>query len=495
MGPGGVNPRFERRNRAAQRVDGQRGDDVGGAGQTGRGVHGQRQHGRRGLGAVDQRQSFLGRRPYRREAGCAQRLAGGPPGRAVPHVAFADQGQGDVRERRQVAAGPDRAAARHVGMDAGVEQREQRLERLDADARVALGQHVGAQRHRRAHRAHRQRLADAGGVAAHQVHLQGVEVGAVDARLRERPEAGVDAVDRRVAVGRAIDDGAGRDDRRARLCAERDRCAVGHGDDRFERSVRPSSTIIRAAYQLPQRRVAPGARARRTQADCVRRTDGPLPVGRRRRLGWPSHEHRRVGRPVGRRRQGQDRRSADPAFLDRRPLPGRSQRRPHGLRPRPEVRPAPDSVGDPAPGCHLRDRQRRRGRSGGALRRGGRTQGPRHRSRGPAADQRSRPSDPAVPPRARRAQRSAARRAQDRHHLARHRAGLRGQDRPPRRPAVRPERCAGAGRRGRSTTFTPATRSSRTPTSTGGRSTTRCWRTASGCGRGPPTCPCTCTRR
>ena len=134
------------------------------------------------------------------------------------------------------------------GMDAGVEQREQRLERLDADARVALGQDVAAQRHRGAHRAHRQRLADAGRVAAHQVHLQGVEVGAVDARLRERPEAGVDAVDRRLAGRGAIDDGAGRDDRGARLAASATDAPSATATIDSSVRVRPSSTIIGAAY-------------------------------------------------------------------------------------------------------------------------------------------------------------------------------------------------------------------------------------------------------
>ena len=49
------------------------------------------------------------------------------------------------------------------------------VERLEANAGEPLGQHVGAQRHRRAHGAHRQRVADAGGVAAQQIELQRAE--------------------------------------------------------------------------------------------------------------------------------------------------------------------------------------------------------------------------------------------------------------------------------------------------------------------------------
>ena len=53
----------------------------------------------------------------------------------------------------------------------------------------------------------------------------------------------------------------------------------------------------------------------------------------------------------------------------------------------------------------------------------------RHRRQGPVVRQRQGASHPSVPPRARPAQRGAARRAQDRHDEARHRSGVRGQDR------------------------------------------------------------------
>ena len=46
------------------------------------------------------------------------------------------------------------------------------VERLEADAREALGEHVGPQRHHRAHGGDVQRFAHARGMAAQQVHLQ-----------------------------------------------------------------------------------------------------------------------------------------------------------------------------------------------------------------------------------------------------------------------------------------------------------------------------------
>ena len=106
-----------------------------------------------------------------------------------------------------------------------------------------------------------------------------------------------------------------------------------------------------------------------------------------------------------------------------------------------QVRPAAAPVRHPARRHHLRHRQRR-GRSTR------RRCSPRSTSWPRAGidvgnrlvDQRQGAPDPAVSPRAGPAQRSAARRAQDRHDVARHRAGLRGQDRAARRPRRRPRR-------------------------------------------------------
>ena len=174
-------------DRAAQRVDRQRRGDVGrarelfGAGQR------QRQHRRRRLRAVDQREPFLGAEADRRQPGAPQRLGarrstepqstlssqrsclffrdlrdlcGFCLRRRRQHLALADQHERQMRERREVAARADRAARRHARVDAAVQQRDQRLERLDADAGEPFRQHVGAQRHRRAHGADRQRIAE-----------------------------------------------------------------------------------------------------------------------------------------------------------------------------------------------------------------------------------------------------------------------------------------------------------------------------------------------
>ena len=75
-------------------------------------------------------------------------------------------------------------------------------------------------------------------------------------------------------------------------------------------------------------------------------------------------QRRRRRHPVGRRRQGQDRRLADRPRPGRRALPGRPQRRPHAGHRRPQDGAAADPVGRHARRRGLLHRQRRRRRPG-----------------------------------------------------------------------------------------------------------------------------------
>ena len=86
-----------------------------------------------------------GARPAAREG-----LGAGQAAALDDALALADEGEREVGEGRQVAARPDRALRGHDGVDAAVEQRDQQLEGLEADAGEALGQDVGAQQHERA---------------------------------------------------------------------------------------------------------------------------------------------------------------------------------------------------------------------------------------------------------------------------------------------------------------------------------------------------------
>ena len=140
--------------------------------------------------------SVTGAMPARASAAAPSSTAGSAPTVAAPSPIEHER---QVRQRREVAARPDRSAARHDRMDARVERVDQPVERRAPDAGVALREHVRPQRHHRPHRARRQRLADAGRVAAQQVPLQRPQRVPRNLHLGQRAEAGVDAVDRRVA--------------------------------------------------------------------------------------------------------------------------------------------------------------------------------------------------------------------------------------------------------------------------------------------------------
>jgi hypothetical protein len=169
------------------------------------------------LRAVDQRQALLRLELERLQPGARERLRPGEALALHPRLSLADEGQREVRERSEVAARADGAAARDVRQDTLVQAAEQELDRLYARARVALGERVRAEQHRRAHDFVRVGLADAARVAAQQAELELARQLGRDRLGDEAAEAGVDAV--RVlalAVRRARDERAGSPHPRAR---------------------------------------------------------------------------------------------------------------------------------------------------------------------------------------------------------------------------------------------------------------------------------------
>jgi hypothetical protein len=163
----------------------------------------------------------------------AQRV-GSRYARAVDqHLAFADQRQGHVGERREVAGRADRALRRHIRHEAGAADREQRVDHRFAHAGMPARQARRLQHKHQSDDRWRQRLADADAVGADQVELQAIELVGVDARRRQLAEAGVDAIDRRVTLRRALDDGGAGAHGRTRGRVELEACAAGM--DRLQR--------------------------------------------------------------------------------------------------------------------------------------------------------------------------------------------------------------------------------------------------------------------
>jgi hypothetical protein len=133
--------RFDRQRAAAQGT----GEQVFGFEQATQRISG------RYLSAVEQRQTFLGRQRQRGETGDCQCFHGVQPLAFVARLAFAQQHQRHVRQRRQVTGGTDRTFERDVRVDLGVDQSDQRVDDLTANAGETTAQAVDLEHHDQAH--------------------------------------------------------------------------------------------------------------------------------------------------------------------------------------------------------------------------------------------------------------------------------------------------------------------------------------------------------
>jgi hypothetical protein len=127
----------------------------------------ERQRGRH-LRAVDEGQAFLGPELQRLQAGAFQRLRARQPHAVERGLAFADQGQAQVRQRREVARRAHRALRRNDRQHAAVVQRQQAVDDFLAHARKAAREAGRLEQQHQAHHAIGQRLADAHGMRAQQ---------------------------------------------------------------------------------------------------------------------------------------------------------------------------------------------------------------------------------------------------------------------------------------------------------------------------------------
>jgi hypothetical protein len=141
---GGVDARIERHVGALEGIEGERARDVRGARQAPGFGQGQPRHRGHELRAVDEGQSFFCLQHDRTETGLAQRFRAGPHALLVGALAFADEGQRQVGEGREIAARAHAALRGHHRMHAGVDHGHEKVERLRPDAAEPLGQHVRA---------------------------------------------------------------------------------------------------------------------------------------------------------------------------------------------------------------------------------------------------------------------------------------------------------------------------------------------------------------
>ncbi len=240
------------------------------------------------LGAVDEAQALLGGQLDGREARRGERLAGGHLAAGEARLALADEGERQVRERRQIAGRAHRPLGRDARRHARVEHRQQRVDDLHAHARVPQRDHLRAQHHHPADLGLAQVGPDAARVAAHQVLLQGAHVALLDARLGEGAEAGVDPVHRGPVVARrgdGVDGAARRAHALARLGTERHAAPGARHLFELEEGDRTAQEerlgVHRGAEGSPPRatrakRIVPGrSRASRTAALRIFRPKSP----------------------------------------------------------------------------------------------------------------------------------------------------------------------------------------------------------------------------
>ena len=149
------------------------------------------------LGPVDEGQAFLGPELVRREPGRSERSGSKHPvaGRRK-HFSLSHERQSDVAQRGQIPARPNASLLRHQRLHSGVEHADQSFYQSRCHSACRPEEDIGAEQHDRAHHGGRERTAHAGGMTAHEVGLELVELIGGNPYVGELPEAGIDPVDR-----------------------------------------------------------------------------------------------------------------------------------------------------------------------------------------------------------------------------------------------------------------------------------------------------------
>ena len=111
------------------------------------------------------------------------------------HLAFANQGQGHMRQLHQVSAGTHAAVTGNEGTDAAVHKLRQQPHHIRMDAGFSLQERADARHHGRLHGSIAKGFAGTGGMTADDIVLQVFQIAVVHAPLRHGTESGIDAVD------------------------------------------------------------------------------------------------------------------------------------------------------------------------------------------------------------------------------------------------------------------------------------------------------------
>ena len=153
-------PRVECTVGAEDGLDGERGRDVGDLGEPACSPSRQHSDGGHALRAVDEGETFLGFQHQRLEATPTKGLDGREPLAFQPNLTFADDGQGEMCERREVARRAERALLGHDGENVPLEHLDEPQHDVASDPRVAEREYVRSQREHGADLLGRELVAD-----------------------------------------------------------------------------------------------------------------------------------------------------------------------------------------------------------------------------------------------------------------------------------------------------------------------------------------------
>ena len=164
---------------------------------------------RRHLGAIDERQTFLGLQLDGFESRQLQTFRCRQHRAAHAHSAHAQQRGAQVRQRGEIARGADRTLCGDQRVDLTLEQRHQRIDELLSHTGMAARQGIDLERQNQAYDRIRQGFTDAGRMRQDEVPLQQFELFRRNARLRKQAEAGVDAIGRIAGLDDPVDQSRG----------------------------------------------------------------------------------------------------------------------------------------------------------------------------------------------------------------------------------------------------------------------------------------------
>src|SRR5215469_1966070 len=200
-----LQPQIKSDRRALQRFETYRAGDVGDSRKAFCAQKRQPADGVHRLCAVEQCQAFFGFELHGLELSLSQRFGAGHPLPFKECLAFADETQSQMCQRRQVAARTHRAFFRNHWTNAPIEHFAEQLDDLETDSTETEGQNIRPQHHHCPYLRLRHWISNSAGVAADKVQLELAQFAMRNADLGELAESSVDSVNDRITLNDLFD--------------------------------------------------------------------------------------------------------------------------------------------------------------------------------------------------------------------------------------------------------------------------------------------------